>query len=100
MFRHQRVLPAGAAGLRQANAFFQTGGTFESELAENPSGPRVFGGGSDAVIIMGNDEAALIRLWREKRGEAEPQDLVRQLGRAAGRRHRGGYTGRRVTGDG
>ena len=26
-------------------------------------------GGSDARIIMGADEAALIRLWREKRGE-------------------------------
>ena len=28
-------------------------------------------GGSDARIIMGDDEAALLRLWREKRGEAE-----------------------------
>ena len=32
---------------------------------------RSFIGGSDARIIMGNDEAALLRLWREKRGEAE-----------------------------
>src|SRR5262249_37546286 len=43
-----------------------------------------FIGGSDARIIMGNDEARLIRLWREKRGEAEPenlsQDLIVQLG--------------------
>jgi hypothetical protein len=35
---------------------------------------------------MGNDEAALLRLWREKRGEAEPDDLsgdlVVQLGAA------------------
>ena len=36
---------------------------------------RPFIGGSDARIIMGNDEAALFRLWREKRGEAEPEDL-------------------------
>jgi hypothetical protein len=36
---------------------------------------RFFVGGSDAHIVMGNDEAALLRLWREKRGEAEPQDL-------------------------
>jgi predicted phage-related endonuclease len=36
---------------------------------------RSFIGGSDARIIMGSDEAALIRLWREKRGEAEPEDL-------------------------
>src|SRR6266487_7075954 len=47
---------------------------------------RSFIGGSDARIIMGNDEAALIRLSQEKRGEAEPEDLsgnlVVQLGRA------------------
>jgi hypothetical protein len=29
---------------------------------------RLFIGGSDARIIMSADEAALIRLWREKRG--------------------------------
>ena len=47
---------------------------------------RYFIGGSDARIIMGNDEAALVRLWREKRGEVEPEDLsgnlVVQLGNA------------------
>ena len=32
---------------------------------------RMFVGGSDARIIMGQDEAPLVRLWREKRGEAE-----------------------------
>ena len=32
---------------------------------------RHFIGGSDARIIMGDDEAALLHLWREKRGEAE-----------------------------
>ena len=31
---------------------------------------RSFVGGSDARIIMGDDDAALLRLWREKRGEA------------------------------
>ena len=31
---------------------------------------RGFIGGSDARVIMGSDEAALLRLWREKRGEA------------------------------
>jgi len=40
---------------------------------------RPFICGSDARIIMGNDEAALFRLWREKRGEAEPQDLSGNL---------------------
>jgi predicted phage-related endonuclease len=47
---------------------------------------RSFIGGSDARIIMGSNEAALIRLWHEKRGEVEPEDpsgnLVVQLGRA------------------
>jgi hypothetical protein len=28
---------------------------------------------------MGNDEAALLRLWREKRGEGEPEDLSNNL---------------------
>ena len=36
-------------------------------------------GGSDARVIMGDDEAALVRLWREKRGEVEPEDLSDNL---------------------
>ncbi len=40
---------------------------------------RTFIGGSDARIIMGNNEAALLRLWREKRGESEPEDLSSNL---------------------
>src|SRR5947208_1600843 len=40
---------------------------------------RSFIGGSDARIIMGDDEAALLRLWREKRGEIEPKDLSANL---------------------
>jgi predicted phage-related endonuclease len=43
------------------------------------SGPdghrRDFIGGSDARVIMGQDEKALIRLWQEKRGEVGPEDL-------------------------
>jgi predicted phage-related endonuclease len=63
-----------------------------------------FIGGSDARIIMGNDEAALIRLWLEKRGEAGPQDLsgnlIVQLGTVTEELNRSWYernTGRRVT---
>ena len=45
---------------------------------------RNFIGGSDARIIMGDHEEDLVRLWREKRGELEPQDfssnLIVQLG--------------------
>jgi hypothetical protein len=40
---------------------------------------RAFIGGSDARIIMGDDEPALLRLWREKRGEIEPEDLSGNL---------------------
>jgi predicted phage-related endonuclease len=36
---------------------------------------RHFIGGSDARIIMGQDEKALIRLWQEKRCEGGPEDL-------------------------
>jgi predicted phage-related endonuclease len=64
---------------------------------------RDFIGGSDARIIMGTDEAALVRLWHEKRGEAEPQDLsgnlIVQLGAASEELNRSWYernTGRKV----
>jgi predicted phage-related endonuclease len=40
---------------------------------------RSFVGGSDTWIIMGDDEEALLRLWREKRGESEPNDLSANL---------------------
>jgi predicted phage-related endonuclease len=40
---------------------------------------RSFIGGSDARTIMGDDEAALVRLWKEKRGEVEPEDLSGDL---------------------
>src|SRR6516164_7759334 len=40
---------------------------------------RRFIGGSDARIIMSHDESALIRLWREKRGEVDPEDLSGNL---------------------
>src|SRR5271166_4438770 len=63
-----------------------------------------FLGGSDARIIMSADEAALIRLWKEKRREAEPMDfsdsLVVQLGIVTEALNRSWYernTGRSVT---
>ena len=40
---------------------------------------RYYVGGSDARVIMGADESALLRLWQEKRGEAEPEDLSGNL---------------------
>src|SRR5208282_4171100 len=44
-----------------------------------PANRRRFIGGSDARVIMGDDEGALLRLWREKRGEVEPEDLTGNL---------------------
>jgi predicted phage-related endonuclease len=64
---------------------------------------RSFIGGSDARVIMGGDEVALTRLWREKRGEIEPEDLsgnlIVQLGLATEALNRRWYeanTGRRI----
>jgi len=45
----------------------------------NQPSRRSFIGGSDARIITGDDETALLRLWREKRGEVEPEDLSGDL---------------------
>jgi predicted phage-related endonuclease len=74
-----------------------------SKCAQN-SDRRSFIGGSDARIIMGSDEAALIQLWREKRGDAEPEDLsgnlIVQLGSATEELNRSWYernTGHHVT---
>ncbi len=74
-------------------------------MGKEPSASRrYFVGGSDARIIMGDDEDALLRLWREKRGEVEPEDLsgnlLVQLGLATEALNRRWYeanTGRVVT---
>jgi predicted phage-related endonuclease len=65
---------------------------------------RSFIGGSDARLIMGNDQSALVRLWQEKRGEIGPEDLsgnlIVQLGSTTEDLNRSWYernTGRRVT---
>jgi hypothetical protein len=51
----------------------------EETMRRDIAARRGFIGGSDARIIMGDDEAALVRLWREKRGELEPEDLSKNL---------------------
>jgi predicted phage-related endonuclease len=65
---------------------------------------RSFIGGSDARIIMGSDEQALVRLWREKRGDVESEDLsgnlIVQLGLATEELNRRWYevtTGQVIT---
>jgi predicted phage-related endonuclease len=76
----------------------------KSDVWRTPADRRFFIGGSDVRIIMCTDEPALIRLWREKRGEADPDDLssslIVQLGAATEELNRSWYernTGRRVT---
>src|SRR5216684_2292963 len=56
-----------------------TGATAKASTNQRHGDRRYFIGGSDSRIIMGNDEAALLRLWREKRGEVEPEDLSGNL---------------------
>src|SRR6516164_10306085 len=45
----------------------------------NQASRRYFIGGSDAQIIMGCDEAALLQLWRERCEEVEREDLSGNL---------------------
>ncbi len=52
---------------------------FERKRITDSRDRRAFIGGSDARTIMGDDEQALLRLWREKRGEGEPEDLSGNL---------------------
>ena len=73
-------------------------------MSTSPPDRRLFIGGSDARVILGNDEAALHRLWQEKRGEVEPEDLsgnlIVQLGVATEALNRQWYernTGQAVT---
>ena len=69
---------------------FALGDLRGSEMAaKNALNRRFFIGGSDARIIMSPDEAALIRLWKEKRGEVEPEDLSGNLDRATRHSDRG-----------
>ena len=45
----------------------------------DPEARRSFIGGSDANVILSGDRAKVERLWREKRGEAEPEDRSDKL---------------------
>src|SRR5689334_13620636 len=67
--RYPRISSQYRGGLMSANPLASAAGTER----------RTFIGGSDARIIMGSEESGLLRLWREKRGEAEPEDLSDNL---------------------
>jgi predicted phage-related endonuclease len=58
--------------------------TLPTPLNPGRSDRQGFIGGSDARLIMGTDENALVRLWREKRAEVDAPDysdnLIVQLG--------------------
>jgi predicted phage-related endonuclease len=47
----------------------------DDEAAER----RSFIGGSDANVILSGNPEKILRLWREKRGQAEPEDLSSSL---------------------
>jgi predicted phage-related endonuclease len=81
-----------------------TGATSKTSAKRRSTDRRYFIGGSDARVIMGSDEAALFRLWREKRGEIAPEDLsgnlIVQLGVATENLNRCWYqanSGQRLT---
>jgi hypothetical protein len=50
---------------------------------------RYFIGGSDARVIISQDEKALIRLWQEKRGEVGPEGWSMSIMAQVSPRYRG-----------
>ena len=66
-------------GTDSAASTFSTRSTTYIPIRFDPKDRRTFIGGSDARIIMGDDEPNLVRLWHEKRGEIEPEDLSDNL---------------------
>src|SRR5258708_28053632 len=56
----------------QQTPFYNRGKEMKSSMDTRAYGDRRhFIGGSDARIIMGADERALVRLWRAKKGDVE-----------------------------
>src|SRR5262249_29505203 len=95
---------AKADGVPSANRAPITGAGQNPSTKRRSAVRRKFVGGSDARIITGDDQAALLRLWQEKRGEIEPEDLsgnlVVQLGLATEELNRRWYqanTGQVIT---
>src|SRR5947207_5031237 len=56
-----------------------TGAAPKASTKRRSADRHYFIGGSDARIIMGDDETGLLRLWQEKRGEVEAEDLSGNL---------------------
>src|SRR6516164_8474707 len=70
---------AQAESVPSANRVPITGAGANASTKRRSADRRYFIGGSDVRIIMGDDEAALVRLWKEKRGEIKPEDLSGNL---------------------
>jgi predicted phage-related endonuclease len=70
---------AQADSVPNSNRALITGASSNPSTRRRSTDRRTFIGGSDARIILGSDEGALLRLWREKRGEVEPEDLSGNL---------------------
>jgi predicted phage-related endonuclease len=65
--------------LPNPDALAQQSASKARQIRIKPTDRRYFIGGSDARTIMGDNEDALLRLWRVKRGEVEPEDLSGNL---------------------
>src|SRR5580704_2777721 len=84
-FRFRLISPVEARGARRGDCVATVMDARENAMSVHLPRERTvkdrrrFIGGSDARIIMGEDEGALVRLWREKRGETEPEDLSANL---------------------
>jgi hypothetical protein len=63
---------AQADSVRSAIQAPITGATSKASTKRRLADRRYFIGGSDARIIMGNDEAALLHLWRESGAKQSP----------------------------
>jgi predicted phage-related endonuclease len=78
--KHAKGLRAPVENQTQAETDSTVNARADSHDSSRPKfARRAFLGGSDARIIMAQNEAALFRLWREKRGELEPEDLSGNL---------------------
>jgi hypothetical protein len=87
---------SASASSKQQTVFQSEEKVVKAQTCTEKSENRLqFLGGSDARVIISSDEAALIRLWKEKRGVAEPEDLsgdlIVQLGVATEAQNRSCY---------
>ena len=71
VFDPDRHLPASNLGEVSVNTILDSLGLSAEAIATRAN----YIGGSDANTIMSGDDARILSLWRQKRGEQEPDDL-------------------------